>query len=208
MTYNSMKLLYLVSCICMALVILSPTLTIIVGSLEMPPLKEGFSELYLLGPGGLAYGYPFTVSKGTRYSVTFGVGNQMGSPQYYRVYAKLSNQTEPLPNVKTRTPSSLPPLLEYRLVLGDGRNREQTVTFSLEEVLFAIVENVSERFCRLTRFKIDDHILTFNKGFSWDPANRGFYCHLFFELWAYEAATSTFQFHNRFVGIWLNMTRA
>jgi hypothetical protein len=40
----------------------------------------------------------------------------------------------------------------------------------------------------------------------WDSENNGFYYQLFIELWLYNIASHSFQYHNRFVAIWLNMT--
>lgn len=42
---------------------------------------------------------------------------------------------------------------------------------------------------------------------SWDEERKGFYHELFFELWLFDEASGVFQYHNRFVGIWLNVTR-
>jgi hypothetical protein len=41
----------------------------------------------------------------------------------------------------------------------------------------------------------------------WDSESHGFLFQLFFELWLYDLASQGFQYHNRFVGVWLNMTR-
>jgi hypothetical protein len=40
----------------------------------------------------------------------------------------------------------------------------------------------------------------------WDVEFGGFYFQLFFELWRFDLASYGFRFHNRFVGLWLNMT--
>jgi len=50
--------------------------------------------------------------------------------------------------------------------------------------------------------------VTFNvdKSASWDVENNGYYYQLFMELWIYNVEFQAFEFHNRFVGLWLNMT--
>jgi hypothetical protein len=48
--------------------------------------------------------------------------------------------------------------------------------------------------------------LDVNEMGEWDDINSGFFYQLFFELWIYDAAASSFQFHNRSVGLWLNVT--
>jgi hypothetical protein len=45
-----------------------------------------------------------------------------------------------------------------------------------------------------------------NKSVAWDATNNGYYCQIFFELWIYDAVSSGFQYHDRFVGLWLNLT--
>jgi len=45
-----------------------------------------------------------------------------------------------------------------------------------------------------------------DKSALWSEENHGYYYQLFIELWIYEAEFDAFQFHNRFVGIWLNGT--
>jgi hypothetical protein len=45
-----------------------------------------------------------------------------------------------------------------------------------------------------------------NKTALWDVENNGYYYQLFMELWIYNVEFQAFEFHNRFVGLWLNMT--
>lgn len=191
------RILYFASCVLLGLVIVGPTLALVVSF----PAGERFSELYLLGPGHMAEGYPFNVQAGTEYSVVLGAVNHMGAMQYYIVYAKLRNQTEPLPNATAATPSLLEPLLEYRMFLRDGQVWEKNVVFALEQVSF------DGNSCGIAKLRIDSNAFNVSKLAVWDQASRGFYCQLFFEMWIYNATVSGFQFHNRFVGNWLNVTR-
>jgi hypothetical protein len=41
---------------------------------------------------------------------------------------------------------------------------------------------------------------------SWDSENSGFYFRLSFELWRYDTVLKSFRFHDRIVGLQLNMT--
>ena len=41
---------------------------------------------------------------------------------------------------------------------------------------------------------------------SWDSENSGFYFRLSFELWRYDVVLKSFRFHDRVVGLRLNMT--
>jgi hypothetical protein len=164
------------------------------------PGGERFSELWILGPGHMAEDYPFNVEVNVNYLVYVGVGNRMGSSAYYVVYVKFRNQNELLPNATAATPSPLPPLYEYRVFLEDGKTWEAPLTFSFSDVYFS--ENKS--FVR----SLMTNGVTFNvdKSASWDVENNGYYYQLFMELWIYNAESRAFEFHNRFVGLWLNMT--
>jgi len=49
-------------------------------------------------------------------------------------------------------------------------------------------------------------VISMDSSSGWDLENSGFYYQVFFELWLYDTSLQGFQYHNRFVGIWLNMT--
>jgi hypothetical protein len=175
----------------------SPVLSVVV---SLTNGSERFSELWLLGPDHMAENYPFNVHVGEQYSVYLGLGNHMGESKYYAVYVKFRNQTQPLPNATLSTPSALLALNELRAFVSDGGTWEKLVTFSFLDV---------SRFGNssfVNRLVIDDRVVWVNSSAIWDSENKGFYYQLFFELWLYNATIQGFEFHNRFVGIWLNMT--
>jgi hypothetical protein len=196
MSLEDLKLLYVFSCIALSVIILSPTLAMVIRL----PSGEKFSELWLLGPGHMAEDYPFNVLPNQVYEMYLGATNHMGGLEYYMVYAKFRNQTEPLPDSINGTPSALEPLVEYRLFLDDNETWEREISFSFENASFQ--GNTS----RVSRLIINGFTFEIDKAAMWDEENGGFYYQLFFELWLYNATCSCFQFHNRFVGIWLNMT--
>lgn len=196
MSFEDFRLLYVLSCFGLGLIILSPTLAIVIRL----PGGERFSELWILGSEGMAEDYPFNVKENGVYKVYLGIGNHMGGLEYYRVYLKFRNQTEPLPDALNGTPSVLDPLLEYRVFLRDNEVWEREVLFSFEGVSF------EGNFCRVSSLVVDGCVLNADKSAVWDEENHGFYFQLFFELWIYNATVSDFQYHNRFVWIWLNMT--
>jgi hypothetical protein len=166
------------------------------------PGGERFSELYVLGPGHMAEGYPFDVGENASYLVYLGVRNDLGSAAYYVVYVKFRNQTEPLPNSTAGVPSSLTPLYEYRLFLQDGQSWEQPLTFSFSQL--SAVQNRSV----VGGLSMNGVTLSVNRPGVWDDESKGYYYELFMELWVYDVASDAFQFHNRYVGLWLNMTTA
>ncbi len=178
------------------LLVASPVL----GMLVRLPSGEKFSELYVLGQGHMAEGYPFNVVKGQNYSVYVGVGNHVGSLAYYVLYVKFRNLNEPLPNATLGVPSSLQPLYEYRVVLEDGKSWEAPLRFSFSNVSF------SENRSFVGSLMINGVTFNVDKSVSWDVENNGYYYQLFMELWIYNVEFQAFEFHNRFVGLWLNMT--
>jgi hypothetical protein len=166
------------------------------------PSGERFSELWILGPGHMAEGYPFNVRADVSYLVYLGVGNHMGSSAYYGVYVKFRNQSEALPNSTAGTPSPVPALYEYRVFVQDGKSWEAPLTFSFSSI--SLAENRSV----IGSLTINDVALSLDKSAFWDAEYNGYFYELFMELWIYDVESDAFQFHNRFVGIWLNMTIA
>lgn len=193
---SDLKLVYVASCVILGLIIVAPTLATVITL----PGGERFSELWLLGQNHMAEDYPFNVKADEQYKVYLGLGNHMGDLEYYLLYVKFRNQTESLPDSVNATSSALEPLSEYRLFLSDGDVWEKELSFSLEGITFE--GNV----CKVSKLVLEGMVLSVDKVATWDSTNQGFYCQLFFELWLYNATLSGFQYHNRFVGIWLNMT--
>ena len=188
--------IFLLTSIAGALVIGSPALALVLPS----QAGEKFSELYILGPNRLAEDLPFNVKAGENYKVYLGIGNHMGSSAYYALYVKLRSQTEPLPNSTDGTPSPLSALYEYRILLRDGEVWEAPFNFSLSNFFF------SGNSCSIYYFSINGETLNISKTALWDSGNKGYFFELFFELWIYDPQSEVFSFHNRFTGIWLNMT--
>jgi hypothetical protein len=166
------------------------------------PAGERFSELWVLGPGHMAEDYPYNVTAGVDYLVYVGVGNHMGSSVYYGVEVKFRNQSEPLPNSAAGTASPLVPLYEYHVFVEDGRSWEAALTFS-----FAYVSQSATQ-CLVRGLAVNGVAYEIDKYASWDVGRRGFFYELFVELWIYDVESDAFQFHNRCVWTWLNMTVA
>jgi len=94
----------------------------------------------------------------------------------------------------------LPPLYEFDMFVRDDEVWEKPLNFTVLEALTANDTML------LKSLRINGFVFQVD-GFSlWDDERLGFYYQLFFELWLYNITSSSFQYHNRFVGIWLNMT--
>ena len=59
----------------------------------LPQPSQPFTELYLLGPGGKASGYPTNLTVGQTGNVTVGVVNHENANVDYRLVATLANKT-------------------------------------------------------------------------------------------------------------------
>lgn len=161
-------------------------------------VEERFSELSILGPTHMAKDYPFDVRVNSEESLFVTVGNHMGESIYYMVYVKFRNQTQSFPS--DAMPSSLAPLYEFRVFLLDGEKWDGIVRFKFLEVLQ--VGDV----VRVRKMLINNVIFEMDSSSTWDSEYDGFYFQLFFELWIYGASSRSFKYHDRFVGVWLNMT--
>jgi hypothetical protein len=190
------KVVFVVVFLVLVLLAASPNLSMIVGL----PAGERFTEFWVLGPGHMAEDYPFNIGANASYSVFLGLANHMGGLDYYVAYVKFRNQTESLPNATSGIPSPLPALYEHSAFLSDGETWERNVAFSFSGV------SIGGNVCRVSSLNVDGFSLSVNKTASLDAVNKGYYFELFFELWRFNATAAEFQYHSRFVGIWLNMT--
>ena len=164
------------------------------------PSGEKFSELWVLGSGHMAEDYPFNVRENESYMVYLGVGDDMAESAYYRVLVKFRNESEALPNSTIGVASPLAPLYEYHVFLENGKSWEVPLTFAFSDIVF--VENVSS----VGSVGFNEGTFKVDKPVVWDSENTGYYYELFMELWIYNVTTQGFQYGNRFVGFWLNMT--
>jgi hypothetical protein len=197
MNLRDYRTVFAVVSLVLILIAAAPTLGLFV---SFKPETERFSELWILGPGHMAEDYPFNVRADESHSVFVGVGNHMGSSSYYVIYLKFRNQTQPLPNATGSIPSSLTPLFEYRFFVVDDGIWEALLDFS--------VSNISRAgdSLRVGNLSINGAAFPVSSSAIWDSEFKGFRYQLFFELWRYDVTAESLLFHDRFVGIWLNIT--
>ena len=112
------------------------------------PFTDGsaeFSEIWLLDPRHTAADYPFNVSDGEMHNIFVCLGNHMGSSEYYTVYVRFGNSTQL--DLNSSKLGSVPPLYEFRALVGDDGVWESPVTFGFQNVYiedkFLIVDNVT-----------------------------------------------------------------
>lgn len=199
MNLEDYRMVFFVVILGLILVAVYPAFSLIVPSQGG---SEKFSELWLLGSGRMTENYPFDIGEGEEYNVFVGVSNHMGVSEYYRIYVKIRNQTQSLPDVNSSEPSSLQSLQEYRFFLTDGETWESPITFAFQDVSF------EENSVYIGAVTINDQKSVLDTYSLWDSEKGGYYFQLFFELWRYDVEMQSFQFNNRFVGIQLNMTNS
>jgi hypothetical protein len=197
MNFQDYRTVFQVGSLAFVLLAASPALSLVV---SFPRGGESFSELWLLGPNHMAEDYPFNVQAGEENSLFLGVGNHLGRSAYYLVYAKFRNQTQPLPNASSSEPSSLPSVYEFQFFVADGDIWETPITIKILDA------SVQDNAMVVESISVNERAFQVGCSSAWDSEYSGFYFQFFFELWLYSSVESSFQFHDRFVGIWLNMT--
>ena len=196
MNIGDVKLIYVSSCVLLALIIVLPTLIPFISSSQ----GEHFSELYILGSDHALENIPFNVAAGSLSTVYLGIGNHMGELTSYLVYVKMRNQTESMPNSLIGDPSSLSPIFEYRAILDDGEVSEKEFSFSIDDVSFDGNES------RVSGLSINGNFVSVEKVAVWAEEENGFLYQFLFELWIYNPASSSFEFNNRSVWFMFNLT--
>jgi len=202
MNLSEYKVLFFVVTAVVALFVASPVLSRVL----VYPRTEFFSEMWLLGPGHKAEGYPYNISRGQNYTVFLGIGNQLGYCAYYVVEVKFRNETQSAPSsfgpVENRTPSSLPSLFNITGFVADEQDWELPLAFSYDYEVS--LDRSQVIFHNLT---LNDEILGLD-GYStaWNSTRTVFFGNLMFELWIYDAQATALSYHGRFVDLKFNMT--
>ncbi|MEM3702969.1 MAG: DUF1616 domain-containing protein [Candidatus Bathyarchaeia archaeon] len=185
----------------LALLLASPFLS----SILVYPRTEFFTELWILDANHKAENYPYNIRRNENYTIYLGIGNHLGYCAYYTVQVKFRNQTQPAPTsfgpMENRLPSNLTSLFNITAFVADEQVYEIPIIFSFNYTLNELskVELTSLRLNGV-RINMTNYII------SYDLEKQGFRGFLFFEIWLYNGSAGRFQYHGRFVGLWLNMT--
>ena len=226
MDLSQYKALFLVVTGVLALFVASPVLQKVL----VYPQTEFFTEVWLLGPQHIAQNYPHNITSNENYSGFLGVTNHFGSCAYYVVQVKFRNATQSAPNSSDCTHSNLEPLYSVNLFVPDKETWEMPLSFSLDysfdEVTKTVYQNVSvyaldgsatyqmveenvtQERANLNRLRLNDVTVDLH-GLSsdFDLQTHEFFGNLFFELWIYDANTSSFVYHERYVDLKFNLTK-
>jgi hypothetical protein len=198
MNFHEYRVVFVAVVGIVALFVASPAMS----RLLIYPRTEFFTEFWILDSNHRAEDYPFSVIRTANYSVFLGIGNRLGHTAYYLVEVKLRNQTQSAPNSFNRTSSSLPSLLNVAAFVADEGTWEYPLTFSFDYAYNETLSQVEFSSLKLNGFRLD----LGDSRVEWDSERGGFFGNLFFELWIFNAAANDFGYHERFTGLWLNMT--
>ena len=190
------KMLLLVVTIVSALFVASPALQQL---LLVYPQTEHLTEFSLLGPYHNAT-YPYNVTVGKNYRLYLDVGNRLGSCAYYLIQVKFRNQTQSAPDSFNHTSSNQPSLGNISFFVADKETLELPIDISFQ---YKLGENKTE--LDMQNIILNGAVLKANTPIAWDSQRKGFYGNLFFELWIFNDTLNVFQYHQRYVSLWLKM---
>jgi uncharacterized membrane protein len=190
-------MLLLVVTIVSALFVASPAIQQL---LLVYPQTVHLTEFSLLGPYHNAT-YPYNVTVGKNYRLYLDVGNRLGSCAYYLVQVKFRNQTQSAPDSFNHTSSNQPSLDSISFFVADKETLELPIDISFQ---YKLGENKTE--LDMQNIILNGTVLKANTPIVWDSQRKGFYGNLFFELWIFNDTLNVFQYHQRYVSLWLNMS--
>lgn len=198
MAVQRYKTLLLVVTAVLALFVASPAIQ----KLVVEPQTNPLTELSIFGAYHNAT-YPYTVQNGQNYTLYLNVANHLGSLAYYQIEVKFRNATQSAPDSFNDTNSDLPSLVDLPFCVSNNQTLQLPIDISLQYQLDANNPNQLD----MQSITVNDFSLsTSSTTLAWDPQNLGYYGNLFFELWIFNDTSNAFQYNQRFVSLWLNMT--
>ncbi|HSV48790.1 MAG TPA: DUF1616 domain-containing protein [Candidatus Acidoferrales bacterium] len=190
------KVFILVVTAALALLIASPSIQ----QLLVYPQTDSLTEFYLFGSNHNA-AYPSNVTADQNNRMYLEVANHLGSCAYYQVEIKFRNQTQSGPNSFNHTHSDLPSLATLTVLVAENATEEIPLDISfqynLRNATRMRMENIT-----VNGYSLDASSTTI----AYDTNKYGFYGNLIFELWIYNSTTNSFQYHERYLSLWLEMT--
>lgn len=189
------KVLFLIVITVLALFIASP----MIAQLVAIPQTDFFTELSLLGPYHNAT-YPFNVRSNETYPLYLNVSNHLGASADYLIQIKFRNQTQSAADSFNHTYSDLPSLNNITFSLQDKETVEIQLNITFQ---FEADERISKvNFHNIT---VNGYVTDTSTSAIWDSQRSGFFGNLFFELWIFNGTINSFQYHQRYVSLWLKM---
>jgi hypothetical protein len=191
------KTLILVVTAALALIIASPSIQQVL----VYPQTDYFTEFWMFGPNHDT-SYPGNVTLNQNYRIYLDITNHLGSTTNYNIEIKFRNQTQSGPNSFDKTNSNLPALSSIAMVVANNQTAETPLDLSFQYhtvngTTTLYMDNVT-----VNGFALDASKTTL----AYDKTRDGYYGNLFFELYIYNGTTNAFQYHQRYLSLWLKMT--
>lgn len=191
------KALLIIVTAVIALIVVSPALQ----QIQVFPQTEFFTELSLTGPEHKAENYPYTIIMNNNYRVFLDITNHLGSCAYYQVQIKFRNETQSAPNSYNRTYSTLPSLYNVTAFVANKESWQLPITFSFN-YSFKNVSSIAFNSIKFNGVNMNLAGLSSNRNSTMGV----FYGNLIIELWIYNGTMNTFQYHERYLSLLMNMT--
>jgi hypothetical protein len=196
MDFQKYKVLFFVVIAVSALFAASPALQLLVVAPQTDPL----TELSLLGPYHNAT-YPFNIAKNETYRLYINVVNHLGSSAYYLLQIKFRNQTQSAPDSFNKTNSNQQSLGNVSFFVANNGTLELPI-----DVSFQYTADARSGRLDMQTITVNGAALSTNStSIVWDSQKAGFFGNLFFELWIYNDTVNAFQYHERYVSLWLKL---
>jgi hypothetical protein len=190
------KAFILIATAVLALLIASPVLQQAI----VYPQTDRLTELSLFGQYHNAT-YPYNITNGGTYPLYLDISNHLGSAAYYDVEVKFRNATQSGADSFNQTSSGQPPLGKLTCFAAN----EQTADLPFQVAFHYSVNKPLQ--IKLTSITINGYTVDASSTtIDWDMQRGGYFGNLFFELWLYNGATGSFQYNQRYVSLWFNLT--
>ena len=196
MARQQYKTLLLIATIVLALFAASPAIQ----KLVVAPPNQELTELSILGPYHNAT-YPYYLLSGADFTVYLNVTNHMDSCAYYNLQVKFRNETQSAPDSFNFTSSTQPALSNSTFILSNEQSTELPISFSFNYDITGTTQ-LNMQSIVINGYSLDSSGTTI----AYNPDKKGFFGNLFFELWMFNDSTNAFQYNQRYVSLWLNMT--
>jgi hypothetical protein len=198
MGLSQYKTFILVAMTALALLIASPSIQ----QLLVYPQTDNLTEFWMFGPNHDA-AYPANVTMDQTYRIYLDVTNHLGSAAYYNAELKFRNQTQSGPDSFDRTSSDLPALSSIAMVAAYNQTTETPLDISFQyHVVNGTTSTLYMDTVTVNGFALDASATTI----AWNKEKSGFFGNLVFELYIYNGTTNAFQYHQRYLSLWLRMS--
>lgn len=191
MNLGQYKILAVVIAATVALFLASPVLSQLLSNTQ----TDNFTEFSLLGPNHDTATYPYSIKSGQSFTLYLDIDNHLGYVGNYLIELKFGDEFSSLPNSFNKTSSTQPVLWETPVTVDNQKKLEMPLTISLT------YDSATLRSITINGYSVDGKSIVVTS----DPKG-GLFGNLFFELWLFNDTTNSYDYNQRYVGLWLNLT--